>query len=386
MRFVHLADLHLGKKLNEWSLIEDQQYILNQIIDICIDKQPDAVLICGDVYDKRVPPTDAVELLDSFLTELTRQGRRVIMIAGNHDSAERLDFGRDMLARAGLDIAGTFVGRMDCAALCDEHGPVRFWSMPFARQSALCFAMPDALARTYHEDFRAAVGLADINPDERNVILAHQFVMNAGLAPEAAGSEQFADAPEVGSVEAVDAGAFDAFDYAALGHIHRAQTVGRETVRYAGAPLPYHIDEHGQVKSIPVVTMGAKGNVSVELVPLQPKRAMRHITGPIAKLLDPANAVDTDDYIHVTLTDEVPVLDAMARVRSVYKRVVHLDYAARAANAAVTYEDEKVFRQRTLSEHFSEFYGMIYRKPPSGEAMNEVRAAARRAEAMRDEA
>ncbi|MDR1569654.1 MAG: exonuclease SbcCD subunit D [Oscillospiraceae bacterium] len=387
MKFIHLADLHLGKKLNEWNLIEDQKYILDQISSLCEQRGVDAVLICGDVYDKRVPPPDAVELLDAFLTNLVRQGRQVIMISGNHDSAERLDFASRLLAAEGLHISGRFNGKAAVATLNDEYGRVHFWSLPFARLATLSHAMPDADASSYSAAFCAAVATARINPDERNVLLAHQFVIGGGSLPLLGGSEQFFSLPDVGSVEAVDARAFDAFDYVALGHIHKTQSILRETIRYAGAPLQYHLDEAGQGKSVPLVVMEGKGSVSVELVPLRPLRSVRHITGPIDILLRQENVIDADDYIYATLTDDIPVLDAIAKVRAIYPRTLHLDYQKRNITSPGALDiDEREFRGRSLVDHFESFYYSLYREQPSEDALEIVRAAAERVEDNLNEA
>ncbi len=352
MKLLHLADLHLGRRVNEFDLLEDQRAILEQILALCAARGVDAVLLAGDVYDKSIPSAEAVALLDWFFTALTAQGRQVFVISGNHDSAARLDFGSRLLALSGLHITGSFRGAPGHAVLRDEWGEVHFWSLPFVRAASVAHWLPDADTATYDRAVAAALAAAQPDPAARNVLLAHQFVTAGGAAPIASGSES---ALTVGTVDNVDYTRFDAYDYVALGHIHGAQRVGRDTVRYAGSPLKYSLSECRQQKSVPLVTLGPKGSVEVELLALHPLRDMRHLTGPLEALLDRSRAADTGDYLWVTLTDEGPVLDAMRRVKAVYPNTMKLDFAARAGLVHAAPKAEAL-RQKSFAELFAEFY------------------------------
>ena len=330
LKLLHLADLHLGKRVNEISMLEDQKYILGQILDLAQAEKSDAVLIAGDVYDKGVPPGDAVELLDEFLTRLARMGLPVLCIAGNHDSPERLGFGSRLFARSGLHIAGTFTGSVQHDTLRDAWGPVNFYLLPFVRPAAVAPCFPQETIRTCGDAVRAALAAAvsapDFRPQERNVLLAHQFVTAGGNEPERSDSESVS----VGGLDNVDASLFDAFDYVALGHLHGPQRIGRDTVRYAGSPLRYSFSEVRQHKSVPLVELGPKGTVGYRLLPLRPVREMRQIRGPLAALLEAGRALTEgrEDYIRALLTDEneTQVFDAVGQLRRVYPNLMRLEF------------------------------------------------------------
>lgn len=367
VKLLHLADLHLGKRLNEQSLLEDQRYILGQITEIAAQHRVDAVLICGDVYDKRVPNTDAVALLDAFLTDLVRQRHEVFVISGNHDSAARLHFGSRLMAASGLHVVGTFDGAMSPVTLQDDYGPVHLWSLPFVRITTVAHYFPQADMATYDEAIATVLGAAAVNVQERNILLAHQFVAG-GTAPQMAGSE--GTFGNVGTVDQVSARLFEPFDYVALGHIHRAQQAGHPYIRYAGSPLKYSFSEVGQEKSVTLLTLADKGSVVTELIPLRPLREMRHIRGPIDTLLAPENAQNRQDYIYATLTDTVPVLDAMARVRAAYPNALHLDYAGtEGRDTERLLADVASAKGRTLVEHFEAFYALQQGQAPSAEIL-----------------
>lgn len=368
MKLLHLADLHLGRRLCEQSLLEDQREMLQGIATACAEEGVDAVLICGDVYDKAVPAAEAVALLDAFLTRLIGQGQQVFVISGNHDSAERLHFASSMLSASGLHMTARYDGEMPVATLEDAHGPVHIWRLPFVRASTIGHYHPQADTRTMGSALQAVIEGVPVDRRARNVLLMHQLVMGGAAPPALAGSEGFAHS--VGTLDPVSAQHLEAFDYVALGHIHRPQQVGRETVRYAGSPLAYSLSEAGQPKSMPLVTLGAKGAVEVRLLPLTPARGLRHLTGPIAALLSPENITEPDDYLHITLTDAVPVLDALAQLRAVYPNTLHLDYAGWEAMAeGLRLED---IPQRSLTAHFAAFYEALYARPPEAEATDLV--------------
>ena len=316
MKIMHISDLHLGKKLNEFSLIEDQRYILDRILDIADEEDPYAVVIAGDVYDKAVPPAEAVTLFDNFLVELTRRKKYVFIISGNHDSAERISFGGRLMDRAGVYVSHVFDGDISPVRLSDEYGDVCFWLLPFIRpvNVKLCPEYEDEQIQSYEDAVKAVISHMDIDPAERNVLVAHQFVTGA----QRSDSESF----NVGGLDNVSAEVFNAFDYTALGHIHKPQDVGR-CVRYCGTPLKYSLSEAGQEKSVTVVELHEKGSVDVRAVPLVPLHDLRELRGTYEELMTRDNYAGTavDDYIYVTLTDDTDVPNVINKLRSVYRNV-----------------------------------------------------------------
>lgn len=334
MQFIHVADLHLGKKLNEAPLIDDQRHILAQIAQLATAHRVSAVLVAGDVYDRAVPPAEAVQLLDQFITGLAAQGVAVVLISGNHDSAERLAFGATLLATENVYIAPPLDAAHTAVApvrFHDEYGEVCVWPLPFLKPAHVRAALPQAPAGTYTQAVASVLATLPMNPAQRNVLLCHQYLTGA----ERAESEE---AP-VGGLDNVDASVMDAFDYVALGHLHRAQRVGRDTVRYAGSPLAYAFSEAGEPKSATLVTLGPKGEVAVRALPLTPLRPLRTLRGRYAELALRQNYQGTGltDYLAVTLTDETDVPDALAKLQSIYPNLLRLAYdnaRTRAGDAA----------------------------------------------------
>lgn len=280
MKLLHLSDLHIGKRVNGFSMLPDQEYILKQVVSIAEREQPEAVLIAGDVYDKPQPPAEAVLLLDEFLTRLTALVPSVFLISGNHDSPERLDFGSRILREKGLYIAGVFDGKLSHETLKDKHGTVNIYLLPFVKP-AMVSPYAGRTMESYDEAVREAIAASSVDEAQRNVLVAHQFVTAGGVQPERSESE----AISIGGVDNVDASAFDSFDYVALGHLHGPQRIGRDTVRYAGSPLKYSFSEARQKKSLTIVELGGKGNVLMKQVRLNPLRDMRRIRGPIDELI-----------------------------------------------------------------------------------------------------
>lgn len=331
MKFLHLADLHIGKRVCDFSLLDDQKYILGQILEIADNVKPDAVLIAGDLYDRSVPPGEAVELLDCFLTELCGRKIHVFAISGNHDSPERLDFGSRIMEKSGVTIAGTFRGKPEKAVLTDDFGPVYIYLLPFLKPAeASPFFRPEQVD-SYEDAVCAAVGALQLDTGARNVIVSHQFVTACGTEPERCDSETLS----VGGADQVDFSVFDGFDYAALGHLHGPQRIGRPEVRYAGSPLKYSFSETHQQKSVTVVEMREKGSTEISVIPLAPLHDMREIRGPIEKLTNPeiASKGKRDDYIHATLTDGHAVAGAADRLRAVYPNLMCIDFSSSAVPA-----------------------------------------------------
>ena len=356
MKFLHLADLHIGKQVNEFNLLEDQRHILRQILKIADADRPDAVLVAGDLYDRSVPPGEAVELLDEFFTQFSSRGLPVFAVSGNHDSPERLDFGSRIMRRNGVTIAGSFRGHLEKTALSDGYGPVNVWLLPFLKPAMASPFFPPERVGSYEDAVRAAIGAQKIDPDERNVLVAHQFVTAFGKQPKICDSETLS----VGRADQVDASVFDAFDYVALGHLHGPQRIGRPEVRYAGSPLKYSFSEAHQKKSVTFAELKEKGRVEISTVPLVPLRDMREIRGPIGELTKPETAAlgNREDYIRAALTDGHVVADAAERLRAVYPNLMCIDFeSARSAAAGPSRTAASGdVAHRTPRELFEEFY------------------------------
>lgn len=320
MRFIHLSDLHLGKRVNGFSLIEDQRYILGQILRIVERECPDGVLIAGDIYDRAVPSVEAIGLFDGFLKKLADAHVQVFVISGNHDSPERLAFASELLEHSGIHIAPVYRGEVRPVSLRDDYGMVNIYMLPFIRPAHIRSIFPEEEAATYTDAVRTAVAHMDIREGERNILVTHQFVTGAVRSE----SEEIT----VGGSDNVDAAVFEAFDYVALGHIHGPQHVGRESIRYCGTPLKYSFSEVKHHKSVTIVELGEKGDLGIRTEGLVPLHDMRKLRGTYGELTDKRNYEDTavEDHIHITLTDEEDVLDAMEKLRVIYPNLMRLDH------------------------------------------------------------
>ena len=378
MKLLHIGDLHLGKSLGDFDLIRDQKYILDQILGIIKEKAVDGVLIAGDVYDKAVPSEAAMNLLDYFLSSLSRSGVLTFMISGNHDSDDRLNYGRDLFAANQIYIASKYDGTLYRRTVTDAYGEADIYLLPFVKASQVKHFFPDAEIATYDDAVRLILAHAGIDPDRRNIIVAHQFVTGRSEDPSLGGSESVGT-QSVGLVEKIGYDCFDAFDYAALGHIHSPQKVGREEVRYAGSPLKYSLSEVNNTKSVPIITLGEKGDVSLELIPLRPMRDLRHIKGPMKMLLDKTNITDPDDFIYVTLTDEDTVNDAMGIFQQVYPNTVKIDYDNSHTRAIEQVDISSIAENKSFSELIGDFYRLMYQCEMSEEEMKYMKVAAQEA-------
>ena len=350
MKFFHLSDLHLGRRMYEFSLIDDQKFILEELLCLAAEEHPDAVVIAGDIYDRAVPSAEAVELFDRFLCALAKRRIPVLAISGNHDSPERIAFGADLMTPSGVHLSPVYNGRVEPVTVSDAYGEVRFYLLPFIKPANVRRFYPDAVIESYTDALRCAVEHMDIDPSARNVLVTHQFV-TGGVRSE---SEDIT----VGGTDNVDAAVFDGFDYVVLGHLHGAQSIGRETLRYSGTPLKYSFSEKDQIKSITVVKLGAKGNVSVSSLPLTPRRDMREIRGTYIELTlrDSYAGTDTEDYIHAVLTDENDIPNALARLRSIYPNLMKLDYDNLRTRSSAVIAAEERHRTMTGAELFAELY------------------------------
>ena len=367
MKFIHLSDLHLGKRVNGFSMLEDQEYILKQILAVIDEEKPDAAVIAGDVYDKSVPSGEAVTLLDGFLWALAKRGLQVLLIAGNHDSAERLAFGGRLLAAEGVHISPVYNGRIEPVVLQDAYGPVTFWLMPFVKPANVRAFLPEeeaASVGSYTDAVRSVLERSCADFAQRNVLVCHQFVTGAGRSE----SEDVS----VGGADNVDAEVFEGFDYVALGHLHGPQNCGTERIRYCGTPLKYSFSEKDHVKSVTVVTMEEKGRAEVRTVPLSPKRDMREVRGTYEEVTLKKNyeGTRTDDYMRVVLTDEEDVPDAFRKLRTVYPNLMKLDYDNTRTRTQGTVFETEAAEQKTAMQLLGEFY-----EQQNGQPMNEAQSA-----------
>ena len=357
MKLLHLSDLHLGKRVNEFSMLEDQKYILNQILQIVINEQVNTVLIAGDVYDKSVPSAQAVTLFDDFLTRLEALECTVLLIAGNHDSPERLAFGAHLLQKSRVYLSPVFDGRLTCCTLNDEYGQLDVWLMPFLKPSVVRPFYPEDTMESYQD--AAAVVLRSNPPHQgrRSILVAHQFVTGA----KTGGSEELS----VGGAENIDAPLFAAYDYVALGHIHSPQRVGRETVRYCGSPLKYSLSEARGTKSVTLITFNQPGEIDIKLCPLTPLHDLRTIRGTYDEVTARTfyEGTATDDYLHITLTDETEVLDAVGKLRSIYPNVMRVDYDNTRTRAGASMPEAAVQDEATPMELFCRFFEWQNEKP-----------------------
>lgn len=359
MKFIHLGDLHIGKLLGEFNLIEDQRFILDQILDVVEKQSVDAVLIAGDVYDKSIPSEEAVSLLDYFICKLANKKIKTFVISGNHDSDERLHFGSSLFEANGLYISAKYEGSLYRQELMDEYGKINVYLLPFVKASQVRHFFPEEEIDSYDKAVRTVLDHAKINWEERNILAAHQFVAGKGGDPVLGGSESAA-VQQVGLVEKIGADCFRDFDYVALGHIHSPQKVGREEIRYAGSPLKYSLSEVNNDKSFPVVTLRAKGEVSIELVKLKPLRDMRHLKGRMEQLLDKNNRKSPDDFIYVTLTDEEIINDAMGIFQQYYPNTIKIDYDNDHTREIEQVDISQITEEKSFSELFSDFYHFMY--------------------------
>ena len=361
MKLIHLSDLHIGKRVNEISMIEDQEYILYQILKIIDEEQADAVLIAGDVYDKSIPSAEAVTLLDDFLCRLAQRNIPVFLISGNHDSPERLAFGNRLMEDCGVHISPVYDGNVASISLEDKHGVVDFWLLPFLKPAHVKRYFPDAGIESYTDALRTAVAHMGMDSAKRNVLLTHQFVTGAATCD----SEEIS----VGGSDNVDASVFADFDYVALGHIHGPQNIGSNKIRYCGTPLKYSFSEEHHHKSVTVVELGAKGELELKLRPLTPKHDLRSIRGTFAELTDKAfygNTV-TDDYLQIILTDEEDVPEAIGKLRVIYPNLMKLTYDnTRTRTNRIIGSAEDVKRKSPI-QLFEELYELQNNQPMSEE-------------------
>ncbi len=385
MKFIHLSDLHLGKKVNEFSMLEDQEYILKEILTIIAEQKPDGVLIAGDVYDRSIPSEEAMQLWDSFLISLADKKVPVYAISGNHDSAVRFSDHGALVETAGIHLSPAYDGTTRKYTLTDGDGNINIYLLPFIKPSHVRALFPDQEKeiQSYTDACRVAIEHMEVDTTERNILIAHQFVTGATRCE----SEEIV----VGGLDNVDASVFDDFDYVALGHIHGKQSIGRDSVRYCGTPLKYSFSEKDHKKSLTVIEIGAKAaspaaadtkpgatptatadstpTVTVTEIPLVPKHDLREIRGTYDELMDKRNyeGTQTDDYIHAVLTDENDVLDAIAKLRMVYPNLMKLSYDNKRTQSQQVVTDAADVDKKSPLELFAEFFEKQNNQPMSDE-------------------
>ena len=380
MKLLHLGDLHLGKALNDFDLIEDQRYILDQILELADHQSVDGVLIAGDVYDKSIPIEAATNLLDYFLNELVKRKIKVYMISGNHDSDDRLNYGSRLFESNQIYISSVFDGALHKQSLSEGDMVADIYMLPFVKASQVRYYYPEEKIENYDDAVRTILRNTPLDKDHVNIMVAHQFVAGKGEErdPELGGSESIGT-QSVGAVEKIGYDCFDDYDYVALGHIHSPQRVGRDEVRYAGSPLKYSLSEVRNNKSVPLITISAGEPLKFELIPLKPMRDMRHIQGTMKELLDKKNVKAPEDFIYATLTDEEFVNDAMGIFQQVYPNTVRIDYDNSHTKEIEQVDISRIANNRSFSELISDFYRMMYGCEITEEEMDIMRMAAREA-------
>ena len=317
---MHLSDLHIGKKVNEYSMLQDQIYILKEILRIIDNEKVETVIIAGDVYDRSLPPNEALELFDEFLYQLSSRNVNVFVISGNHDSPERISYGGRMMTENKIFLSPVYDGNVKPISLNDDYGEVNFYLLPFIRPADIRRYFPDENIENYTDAVKVAIDNMNVDFSERNILITHQFVTGAELSE----SEDII----VGGTDNVSGEVFDGFDYVALGHIHREQTVGKDNIRYCGTPLKYSFSEAKHIKSVTILDFKDKENIEYSKIPLTPLRDMREIRGTYDELTLKSSyeSTNTEDYLHITLTDEEDIPDAIGKLRSIYPNIMKLDY------------------------------------------------------------
>lgn len=354
MKFIHLGDLHIGKRVNDFLMLNDQEYVLEQIINIIKEENIDGVLIAGDVYDKQVPALEAINLFDNFLTLIANMNVKVFIISGNHDSAERLSFAGRLIEKSGVYIAPMFEGNVIKHTVKDEYGDIDIYMMPYVKPIHVKKYYPDSEIDNYNDALKCVMESVEVDENNRNIIIAHQFVTGATVCE----SEELS----IGGLENIDASIFDKFDYVALGHIHGAQKVQRDTLRYSGTPLKYSFSEINHKKSVTIVDIkdkkDSKVDISINLKELKPLHDMRKIKGTYDEITLKDNYINTDtrDYLHIVLTDEEDIPDAIGKLRAIYPNIMKLEYdnsRTRSNNKIYVIND---IEEKSPLELFKELY------------------------------
>lgn len=362
MKLMHLSDLHLGKRVNEYSMLEDQEYILKRIAAIADAEKPDGIIIAGDVYDKSVPSAEAVSLFDDFLFQLARRKLQVFVISGNHDSPERIAFGSRIMDAGGIHMSPVFNGTIEPIQVSDEYGEINFYLLPFVKPAHVRRFNEETEINTYSDAIRCVIEGMNIDTNKRNVLVTHQFVTGA--------SRSESEEVSVGGADNVDADVFNGFDYVALGHLHSPQNCGSEHIRYCGTPLKYSFSEAKDHKSVTIVELAEKGKLSYRTIDLVPRHDLVELKGTYEELTLKSfyeNTTWQEDYTHITLTDEEDVPDAIGKLRTIYHHLMKLDYDNKRTRSSVSISGDAEAESKTPYELFAEFYELQNNQPMNEE-------------------
>lgn len=372
MRLLHLADLHLGKRVNEFSMLKDQEYILEQVLTLACTEQVDGVIVAGDVYDKTVPSVEAVSLLDDFLTRLAGYHIPVYLIGGNHDSLQRLSFGAQLIEKSDIYVAGEYQGEVKKVSVKDVYGPLDIYLLPFIKPAQVRAVWKEEAQgiETYQEAVSFVLQKTKINKEHRNILVAHQFVAGASVCD----SEE----RTVGGIDQIAVSCFDGFDYVALGHLHGPQQVGRKTVRYAGTLLKYSFSEIQHHKSVTIVELGKKGEVEIQTFPLRPLHEMRQIRGTYEELTRRSNYENTDtaDYMRIILTDEEDIFDAVGKLRAIYSNLMRLEYDNTRTGDCQAVQEATIEEEKGPAKLAEELFMLQNNRPMSEEQKNYMESLA----------
>lgn len=366
MKFIHISDLHLGRKIYEYSMLEEQKHALTQVLTAVEDYRPEGVLIAGDVYDKSIPSIEAMELFEWFLMELVDKHTKVFVISGNHDSVERVSFGADVFKKSGIYIAKAYDGQVPKVELKDEHGIVCIHMIPFVKPAIVKKYHEENNVTDYNSALAAVVSHIGVDKDIRNIAMVHQFITGATRSDS---EETF-----LGGLDNVEYEVFADFDYIALGHIHKPQSMGRKSVRYSGSPVKYSIDEIKQNKSMTLVELKEKGDVVIETIPFVPLKDIRRIEGTYTELTDRSSYIGTktDDYLHVVLKDEQDVPDAFRKLRVIYPNILKLEYSNKRTASSRSVVSLDQVKQKGFAEYVRELYEIQNNQEISLEQMKVV--------------
>lgn len=350
MKFLHLSDLHLGKNLNGFSLYQDQAYILHQVVQIAQNEQIEAVIIAGDIFDKSVPNSQAIQLFDEFLTSWAELNLPVFIISGNHDNAQRVAFGANLFKQNNIFISPVYNGNISPITLEDNFGKINFYLLPFLKPTTVRNFFPDEEITSYNQAIEIALKNISLNTNERNILIAHQFVTGAYICD----SEDIV----VGGIDNIDANLFQDFDYVALGHLHTPQTILRKSIRYCGTLLKYSFSEINQEKSLTIVDFFTKNDINIKTISLSPLHDMRKLKGSYADLTLKSNYehTNTTDYLAIILTDEEDIPDAINRLRSIYPNIMQLSYENTRTNTAKQLANIDIHNLKSPLTLFKEFY------------------------------
>lgn len=371
MKFLHLSDLHLGKQMNDVSLLEDQEAMLMyQIVPIAQKEHVDAVLIAGDIYQRSTPQAEAVALFDRFVSELAAMGKKVFVISGNHDSAQRISYFSALVKPSGVYMTEAFKGQMQSVTLSDAYGELVIWMLPFLRPQQVKRFLPEEKIVTYQDAMQAVLRQTPIDKKKRNILMCHQFITGAATSDS--------EDRSIGGLEQIDAALFDAFDYVALGHIHRPQKIRRQTLRYAGSPLKYSFSEADFDKSVPVIDMQEKGYIDVHTVALKPLHDVRRVEGMLDELM---NMPYSEDYVWATVRDENVPPDARVMLTGVFPNMLKFSIVNSKTKTDVDVMATQSMENKSIVELFADFYRLQNNnQSPSAAHMKELEKVLRELE------